>query len=89
MTPQEKFEDLMKGMDRPNSLVKVPTLISSLLSDSDLRIEVAKEVEDMSDKVLFFYQNEVVFMLSIPWHLSLEDRRKDLTERYKYKLKEK
>ena len=86
MTPQEKFEELMKGLDQPNSLKKVPDLIKSLLANPDLRIEIAKEVGDMSDKVLFFYQNEVVFLLNIPWNVSLEETRKDLTEKYKYLL---
>lgn len=90
MTPQEKFDALVGTLrTEADSLKKLPAFVTQLIADPDLKVKVAKDVEYMEDKILFFYQGEVLFSLGLPWNINLPTTRHSLTEKFKYLLEEK
>lgn len=58
-------------------------LLTSLLSDSDIRKEIVKDVNRMADVMIFFSGNQAVLEILMPW---ASGDREELTRRWQHLL---
>ena len=84
MTAQKKFEELMKDTNAPGGLQNgIGRIVTSLFSVPTIEYKTVKDVSTMTDKVIFFYKESVIFEFSFPWCLGSAKSRKELTKQYK------
>lgn len=83
MTPQEKYAEFQRISRSPGGLHDV---VEMLFTDPTIIRKVCKDVNEMADKVIFFYNNEVIWQFTLPWNSCGEVTQKDLTDRYKFLL---
>jgi hypothetical protein len=86
MNTVAEFENIEKHLHSPGGLQNFgPYFILSLFTHPAIRVETIKDVNEMTDKFVFFCEDKVVYVLSLPCNMSFGvDER--WTEKYKFLL---
>lgn len=83
----KEIAEIQQHINSPGGLQKFgPYLLISLLTHPEIRIETVKNVNEMTDHLVFFTGDKAIFDLVLPWQAD-EDTSKELTEKYGWLLK--
>jgi len=86
MSDISEFVEIDKHLRSPRGLKDFgPYFILSLFCHPGIRLETTKDVNEMADKFVFFHDDKVVYVLTMPWNLPFGPDV-ELTEKYKYLL---
>jgi hypothetical protein len=86
MNDISEFVEIDKHLRSPKGLKDFgPYFILSLFTHPALRVETTKDVNEMADKFVFFHDDKVVYVLTMPWNL-LFGPNEELTKKYEWLL---